>query len=100
MSHSHSSHSSWPSECARCGIGPSGADCALLNGFCDHFNVYSDGADEVIWNERANPGLIDQVIAGELMLHHDPAAQKRLVANLLEYNKPQSLSEIAKTEEP
>lgn len=87
MSHSHSdwnphSDSGWPPVCIRCGVGPSGADCALLNASCEYFDP--DGFDTILWHERANPGTIDKVIAGE-MTYGSPSTQKILVEKLRKY---------------
>ncbi len=76
-----SSHQGWPPECVKCGVGPSGADCALLNGGCEHFDP--DGVESILWAERGNPGFIEQVLAGRVV-YNDPELQKRAVEKLRE----------------
>lgn len=88
MSHSdtwddpHSDHGSdWPQECVKCGVGPAGSDCALLNGGCEHFDP--DGVNTILWMEQANPGFVERVLAGKIV-YNDPELQKRAVEKLRE----------------
>ena len=53
--HSHSIEEKtwvWPPECIECGIGQDGLDCAMLNGFCEHFDP--DGTEIEKWIIRSN----------------------------------------------
>ena len=94
MSHSHSDwdpHSDtaqgWPSVCVKCGIGPRGWDCALLNASCEYFDP--DGFDTALWHEQANPGHIEKIIAGEIT-YGSPEEHERLVERLQKYRSSAS----------